>query len=142
MAGRYLISIRNIPWIVSHTELEKYFSVFGDVKAAKVVFNKLGLSTGYGFVEFYDKAVMNSVLKKCHVLENEKLSITEGLKYLHEDSVKKFVDERYLAFNSDEYKENLTWTDIEEDTEEDDVEANYNINKDSVINHFLRHSEK
>lgn len=124
MTGRYLISIRNIPWIVSHTDLEKYFSVFGDVKAAKVVFNKLGLSTGYGFVEFYDKQVMNSVLRKCHVLENEKLSITEGLKYLHEDSVKKFVDKRYLAFNTDAYKENLP--DIEEDTEEDDIEANYN----------------
>ncbi|KAK1122660.1 hypothetical protein K0M31_009103 [Melipona bicolor] len=51
-------------------------------------------------------------------------------------------DTRYLAFNTDTYKENLPWTDIEEDTEEDDVEANCNINKDSVINHFLKHSKK
>lgn len=96
MISRYLISIRNIPWTVSHSQLEGYFSAFGNVKTAKVIFDKYGLSTGYGFVEFYDKLVVTSVLNKDHVLDDGKLSITEGLKYLHEDPVKQFVEKHIL----------------------------------------------
>lgn len=96
MIPRYLISIRNIPWTVSHSQLEGYFSAFGSVKTAKVIFDKYGLSTGYGFVEFYDKIVVTSVLNKDHVLDNGKLSITEGLQYLHEYPVKQFVEKHIL----------------------------------------------
>lgn len=101
MIPRYLISIRNIPWTVSHSQLEKYFLTFGNVKIAKIIFDKYGLSTGYGFVEFYDKAVVTFVLNKDHVLDDGKLSITEGLKYLHEDSVKQFVEQHILNADTD-----------------------------------------
>lgn len=96
MIRRYLISIRNIPWTVSHSELEGYFSVYGDVKTAKIIFDKHGLSTGYGFVEFYDKLAANSVLNTDHVLDNGKLFLTKGLKYLYEDPVKQFVEKHIL----------------------------------------------
>lgn len=96
MIPRYLISIRNIPWTVSHSQLEGYFSAFGNVKIAKIIFDKYGLSTGYGFVEFYDEVVVTSVLNKDHVLDDGKLSIIKGLKYLHEDPVKQFVEKHIL----------------------------------------------
>lgn len=95
MISRYLISIRNISWTVSNSQLERYFSEFGDVKIARVIFNRHGLSTGYGFVEFYDEVAVTSVLNKDHVLDNEKLSIATGLRYLYEDPVKQFV-EKYI----------------------------------------------
>lgn len=97
MIPRYLISIRNIPWTVSHSQLEGYFSKFGSVRTAKVIFDKYGISTGYGFVEFYDKVVATSVLNKDHVLDNGKLSIINGLQYLHEDPVKEFVEQHILG---------------------------------------------
>nr|XP_033189440.1 SRA stem-loop-interacting RNA-binding protein, mitochondrial-like [Bombus vancouverensis nearcticus] len=103
MIPRYLISIRNIPWTVSHSQLEGYFSKFGSVRTAKVIFDKYGISTGYGFVEFYDKVVVTSVLKKDHVLDDGKLSITKGLQYLHEDPVKEFVEPHIL--NADTYRQ-------------------------------------
>lgn len=102
MIPRYLISIRNIPWTVSHSQLEKYFSKFGSVKTAKVIFDKHGLSTGYGFVEFYDKVVVTSVLDKDHVLDDEKLSVTKGLEYLYEDPVKQFVKQYITDDTSDQ----------------------------------------
>lgn len=96
MITRYLISIRNIPWTVSHSQLEGYFSTFGNVKAARIIFDKCGLSTGYGFVEFYDKVVITYVLSKDHVLDDRRLSVIEGLKYLHEKPIKHLVEKHIL----------------------------------------------
>lgn len=76
MAIKYLINIRNIPWTVSHCELEKYFSTFGDVRRAKIIFNKSGISTGYGFVEFCDISAMKVVLERPHILEKQELIVS------------------------------------------------------------------
>ena len=75
MAFRSLVHIRNIPWTVSRCELEKYFSAFGDIKRATIVFNENGLSSGNGFVEFYDALAMNTALNQTHVLEESKLHV-------------------------------------------------------------------
>lgn len=91
MVIRYLISVRNIPWTVSHSDFERYFSRFGSIKNARVIFNKHGLSTGYGFVEFYNNLEMRNALKANHRLEESKLSVIEGDKYLQEEEIKKCV---------------------------------------------------
>ncbi|KOC62905.1 SRA stem-loop-interacting RNA-binding protein, mitochondrial [Habropoda laboriosa] len=89
---RYLISIRNIPWTISNLELEKYFSAFGNVKHAKVVFNKYGLSTGCGFVEYYDKLAMQNALKTSHVLEENKLFVVKHIEHFQEEAAKQFIN--------------------------------------------------
>lgn len=69
--------VGNIPWTVGHRELVEYFSQFGHVNVAKVVFDRSsGLSRGYGFVEFsarngYD----NATNKGNHTLEGHSLSL-------------------------------------------------------------------
>lgn len=78
MFARYFISVRNIPWTVSHFDLEKHFATFGKVRHAKVLFNKFGLSTGEGFVEFDTKVAMQDALNKTHILEDEKLIVNES----------------------------------------------------------------
>lgn len=90
MINRYLISVRNIPWTISRYELEKYFSTFGKIKNTKVIFDKNGLSTGHGFVEFYSKLEMNNVLCMNHILEGELLHVTKETKYSFEENIKQF----------------------------------------------------
>ena len=75
MFARYFIHVRNIPWTVSHFDLEKHFATFGKVKHARVLFNKFGLSTGQGFVEFDTEVAMQHALNKTHILEDEELIV-------------------------------------------------------------------
>ena len=75
MAFRPLVHIRNIPWTVSRCELEKHFSAFGHIKRATVAFNENGLSSGNGYVEYYDASAMNTALNQTHVLEESKLHV-------------------------------------------------------------------
>lgn len=100
MTVRYLISIRNIPWTVSNSELENYFSSFGMIKHAKVIFDRCGLSTGYGFVQFYDKYAMNKALGAVHILEEKKLFVIEGVKYLEGQGVVHLVNGWNTNFKS------------------------------------------
>lgn len=45
--------IDNIPWNISSSALRRYFMQFGEVRDARVIFNKkTGFSTGYGNIEF------------------------------------------------------------------------------------------
>lgn len=99
MITRFIISVRNIPWTVSHLDLEKYFSAYGGIKYAKVVFDKRGLSTGCGFVEFYDAKAMTTALREAHVLEQGKLSVASGTQYLCGESLKFFL-ENYIQDES------------------------------------------
>lgn len=49
----YKLYVGNIPWTVGHNELKQYFSKFGFVNLATVVFDKnTGLSRNYGFVVY------------------------------------------------------------------------------------------
>eukprot|EP00745_Piridium_sociabile_P040504 TRINITY_DN7799_c0_g1_i1.p3 TRINITY_DN7799_c0_g1~~TRINITY_DN7799_c0_g1_i1.p3 ORF type:complete len:106 (-),score=12.64 TRINITY_DN7799_c0_g1_i1:327-644(-) len=69
--------VGNLPWTVSRKELSSYFSKFGNLRSASVVFNsKTGLSKGYGFVEFSNKdGYTSAVSQDHHLLENSKLTI-------------------------------------------------------------------
>lgn len=56
MSRLYKLYVSNIPWTVGHSELRQYFSKFGPVNLASVVFDKnTGLSRSFGFVIFGNK---------------------------------------------------------------------------------------
>lgn len=65
----YKLYVGNIPWTVGHNELKHYFSKYGQVSTATVVFDReTGLSRNYGFVVYssrdgFDKA-SNAVTHK------------------------------------------------------------------------------
>ncbi|XP_022911226.1 uncharacterized protein [Onthophagus taurus] len=69
--------VGNIPWTVGHIELKNYFSKFGPVAFANVIFDrKTGLSRNFGFVMFsnrdgFDKATNT----KQHELEGRTLKL-------------------------------------------------------------------
>jgi len=71
------LHIRNLPWTIASRQMKEYFSEFGHVKTANVVFDKItGMSRGYGFVTFSSKEACESVLnKKIHSLEGRVLTI-------------------------------------------------------------------
>lgn len=71
--------VGNLPWTVGHRQLKEYFSQFGPVQGARVVFDKsTGLSKGYGFVEFESKSsVEDAKNKQHHILEGIKLKIQQ-----------------------------------------------------------------
>lgn len=66
------IFVGNLPWTVGHQELRNYFSEFGRVVSANVVFDKkTGCSKGYGFVTFNSLAAIER-------LEDEDKHVLEG----------------------------------------------------------------
>ncbi|XP_022125224.2 SRA stem-loop-interacting RNA-binding protein, mitochondrial-like [Pieris rapae] len=69
--------IGNLPWTVGHRQLREYFSQFGPVQSARVVFDRsTGLSKGYGFVEFVSSAdAANATNKQIHTLEGLNLTV-------------------------------------------------------------------
>lgn len=74
---RHLLHVRNVPWTVSPCQFESYFSSFGKVKKALLLFDENGINTGNGSVEYYDRTVMLNVLAKRHVLENRKIHVND-----------------------------------------------------------------
>lgn len=79
MSARALpkLFVSNLPWTISSNELKKYFTEFGHVTYANVVFDKdTGLSKGFGFVTFSTKGGIDSVLNKSsHSMEGNNLTI-------------------------------------------------------------------
>lgn len=75
--GIYKLYVNNIPWTVSHNELKKYFSQFGHVNIATVIFDKnTGLSRNYGFVTYSNQEGFNSALNATqHKLEGNTLKV-------------------------------------------------------------------
>lgn len=73
----YKLFIGNLPWTVGSNELAKYFSRFGHVANAEVVFDKnLGLSKYYGFVMFSQRDAFNSASNQnTHFLEGRVLNV-------------------------------------------------------------------
>lgn len=73
----YKLYVGNIPWTVGHQELKQYFSKFGFVNQAIVVFDRnTGLSRNYGFViygnrEGFEKATNTTN----HKLEGNTLKV-------------------------------------------------------------------
>lgn len=75
------IFVGNLPWTVSHRELRNYFSEFGHVVSANVVFDRnTGMSRGYGFVMFSTPGgVENASKKQTHILEGFKITINPAI---------------------------------------------------------------
>lgn len=69
--------VGNLPWTVSSRELRKYFTSFGHVATADVLFDhSTGLSKGYGFVQFTTTGGSESVLNNPrHELEGQTLIV-------------------------------------------------------------------
>ncbi|XP_014481348.1 PREDICTED: SRA stem-loop-interacting RNA-binding protein, mitochondrial-like [Dinoponera quadriceps] len=87
MAGnlvKYMLQINNIPWTIGRQQLALYFSQFGYVQNATVVFDKqTGFSQGYGYITFLKKQHVDSVLQHEHTLDGQNLSVM--IKYGGED---------------------------------------------------------
>ncbi|XP_046413091.1 SRA stem-loop-interacting RNA-binding protein, mitochondrial-like [Neodiprion fabricii] len=59
--------VSNLPWTVAHRQLKEYFSQFGFISNAYVVFDRTtGMSKGYGFVTFSSPKELNVAVKKTH----------------------------------------------------------------------------
>jgi len=69
--------VGNLPWTIGNKELKLYFSKFGYVSSATVIFDKnCGMSRGYGFVLYGSRDGYNSAAnKQTHTLEGRCLSI-------------------------------------------------------------------
>lgn len=72
-----MINIANIPWTVGRHELSLYFSQFGCVVDAFVVFDKqTGFHNGHGNVTFLKKEQMKAALESKHSLEGKELILS------------------------------------------------------------------
>lgn len=72
--------VNNIPWTVSKRELQNYFSQFGPIARAEVIFNKeTGFSRGFGYVTFeMSKSYVKVLETKQHMLEGKLLEIHQA----------------------------------------------------------------
>ncbi|KDR10826.1 Heterogeneous nuclear ribonucleoprotein A/B [Zootermopsis nevadensis] len=79
MAARAInkLFVGNLPWTIGNRELKAYFSEFGHVVSATVVFDRnTGMSRGYGFVLFSTQGGYDSVTNRHnHILEGNILSV-------------------------------------------------------------------
>ena len=75
--GVQKLFVGGLPWTIGTNELKHYFSKFGPVAQASVVFDKgSGLSKGYGFVSFGNRDGLQQMEKKnYHKLEGRVLTI-------------------------------------------------------------------
>ncbi|XP_017003724.1 uncharacterized protein SLIRP2 [Drosophila takahashii] len=73
----YKLFVGNLPWTISSKELRTYFSKYGHVANAEVVFDRqLGLSKHYGFVVFSQRDAFNSASNQnTHFLEGRVLTV-------------------------------------------------------------------
>ncbi|KAI4470408.1 hypothetical protein MML48_1g01343 [Holotrichia oblita] len=73
----YKLYVGNIPWTVGHNDLKQYFSKFGHVSTATVVFDmKTGLSKSYGFVVYSNReGFENAINFGAHKLEGGALKV-------------------------------------------------------------------
>lgn len=69
--------VANVPWTVGNRELKLYFSKFGHVASASVVYDKqCGMSRGFGFVQYSNRQGYNAAVNQTvHSLEGRALSV-------------------------------------------------------------------
>lgn len=69
--------VGNLPWTISTKELKMYFSKFGHIQDAVVVFDrKIGVSKGYGFVTFSTREGFDTASnQQNHQLEGKFLQV-------------------------------------------------------------------
>lgn len=75
--GALKLYVGNLPWTVGNNELRQYFSKFGHVNFASVVFDKnTGLSRNYGFVIYSNKEGYDTASNVAsHTLEGNNLRV-------------------------------------------------------------------
>ncbi|CAF1014522.1 unnamed protein product [Rotaria sp. Silwood1] len=100
----YKLFIRNLPWTVSSHELRTYFSQFGYVTRATVLYNNdTGLSRGFGYIDFNKREAFEAVMSQPqHILEGQRLRVEEGSskrRYSNKDDS--------LSMNYDKKRENI-----------------------------------
>lgn len=72
----YKLFVYNLPWTTNSTKLRNYFSKFGQVASANIVFDKnTGLTRGYGFIVFNSKVEFEEVQKGKHTLEGNAIVV-------------------------------------------------------------------
>lgn len=73
--------VRNLPFTVGNAELRDFFSKFGQVHFARVMFDfKTGLSQKYGFVRLATESQTESALRKpVHFLEGNYIEISKAI---------------------------------------------------------------
>ena len=73
----FKIYVGNLPWTVSDLQLHQYFSRFGHVSAARVIFNRdTGISKHFGFVEVTDDKTFKTIINQVgHKLEGKTLVV-------------------------------------------------------------------
>jgi RNA recognition motif-containing protein len=72
--------VGNIPWSTKETDLEQFFSQYGEVIECRIITERAtGRSRGYGFVEVSDD-VIDDLLEKTNgaELEGRKLVVNEA----------------------------------------------------------------
>lgn len=69
--------VANLPWTVGNKELKLYFSKFGHVASASIVYDKnCGLSRGFGFVSYSNRSGFNAAVNQSvHALEGRALTV-------------------------------------------------------------------
>ncbi|XP_014274830.1 SRA stem-loop-interacting RNA-binding protein, mitochondrial [Halyomorpha halys] len=72
----YKLFVYNLPWTTNSAKLRNYFSKFGQLSSANVVFDKnTGLTRGYGFIVFNNKVEFEEAQKGKHTLEGNVLFV-------------------------------------------------------------------
>ncbi|XP_073976963.1 heterogeneous nuclear ribonucleoprotein A/B-like [Rhodnius prolixus] len=74
--------VHNLPWTVNAQKLRIYFSKFGKVNSAHIVFDKnTGLSRGYGFIIFNNQIASDAATNTPkHFLEGNFVSLQKANK--------------------------------------------------------------
>lgn len=69
--------VANVPWTVGNRELKLYFSKFGHVANASIVYDKqCGMSRGFGFVQYSNRSGYNAAVNQAvHSLEGRALIV-------------------------------------------------------------------
>lgn len=72
--------VSNLPWTISKRELQNYFTQFGPISSADVVFNdKSGLSRGYGYVSYqFTQSYVKALQAKNHMLDGNSLEVSQA----------------------------------------------------------------
>lgn len=78
-AARHIqkLFIANVPWTVGNRELKLFFSKYGHVSTASIVYDKnCGMSRGFGFVMFSNRSGYNAAVNQTvHALEGRVLIV-------------------------------------------------------------------
>lgn len=79
-SGPLRLYVNKLPWTVSTRELQNYFSQFGPIAKAEVIFNKkTGFSRGFGYVTYeMTKSYVKALQIEQHVLEGNLLEISQA----------------------------------------------------------------